>query len=416
MNLNPLGPGSQNPNPAPESLDDFFASGELGDLFPSPTTTGSSNGVDSIHQVFADDESRFQKTRDQVETTVQDLKEQGLDIDIVYKSNPASFFDYKGPVMILIPEKHDYNDDADLQHKKLKYKVSEALIEKLDIKKMALEGFQPPSRATIAEMKATHQKIPELLRSKYHDLSHLLALRFEGKNLEFKATEKPEDILEQCIYSILTGMFNDAYLNTNPKDVKASRADLQQTLIYALDPSSEGFQARCKKYNRFLQQTINALGLADDCVLEGIPKNETILFPRLQNTDNLQITGRPGSYTPKGKHRNALLYIYHKKPELVNQRNSNIVQNAIQRGDGTVIMNVGASHASGMVFKELEDARRVPVIVIRAGSHDPTLNQHISAITNNQKQETLTKIQATHNTVAELAQSFPGLPDRSQLR
>ena len=153
------------------------------------------------------DEAGFSGTVDRVSEVIRKLQASGLDVNMIYHSDPVQFKDYKGPVVVLIPEAHDYIDDADLKHKELKYETSKALCEndKLKITRFAKEGFQGISETTFREVES--KSIPELMPQKYFNVPFLIAHTFRGKDLNFVPTEDYSSIFEGFILQYLKDLF-----------------------------------------------------------------------------------------------------------------------------------------------------------------------------------------------------------------
>ncbi len=324
-----------------------------------------------------------------------------------------------GKVLILIPEKHDYGSDADINHKSIKFKTFEALVQDLGIKRMALEGFQKPSEDKIS----AKGSINSLMGDRTFSVCALLAKRFAGTNLEFSPTERYEDIVEQMVYSdILKRLYNDTFLETDPKDVEASRNESKETLVFALRPDEEGYQKRCKKYNIFMKDTINALGLNSAVSYQEINKacgfklNPAPLYPVLnKEKTGLKVTGGLGAWIFSGKDgaMNAFEYVVNKSEALLHQRNTTMANRIFETEDKTVIMNVGAHHAPGLVIKDLEKELNIPVIVLKAGSHDEEINDTVNKL---QSPELIIKnVQSVLDEESNRRRSFPNLPNKNTL-
>ena len=214
---------------------------------------------------------------------------------------------------------------------------------------------------------------------------------------------------------MIIGMFNHAYF-ADPKSVPDLRTETQQTLTYFLDKTTPGYENRCRQYNGYITQLFKTLNLNNDCVLEDIGKDgHTILFPRMVSTDNLQITGTPGHYNVTGKLSNALMYLYSKDQLSLFERNSDIARRSVEGATGTVPLIVGANHAPTLTYYDYEQINNIPVIVIRAGSHDAELNDHIKTLETRDVEGALNKRLAALSKFAEWRDDFPDVPNKSML-
>lgn len=376
-------------------------------LFSNPNAVAA-----ALNQV--QDEAGFSGVVSRVSEVIRKLQAKGLDVDEIYHSDLTQFQNHKGPVVILIPEAHDYIDNADLKHKQLKYETLKALCEndKLKITRFAKEGFQGINETKLQEVEG--MDVTDLMPNKEYNVPFLIAHTFR-KDLNFVPTEDYSSIFEGFILRMIIGMFNHAYF-ADPKSVPDLRTKTQQTLTYFLDKTTPGYENRCLQYNGYITQLFKTLNLNNDCVLEDIGKDgHTILFPRMVSTDKLQITGTPGHYNVTGKLSNALMYVYSKDKVSLLERNSDIARRSVEGANGIVPLIVGANHAATLTYYDYEQVNQVPVIVIRAGTHDSKLNDYIRTLVTSDKAAALNTRQAALHKFNEWQNDFPDVPDKSML-